>query len=319
MARIVFLGTPDFAVPVLQSLVDAPDLDVVGVVTQPDRPAGRGQVVAASAVKQRAEHLGLPILQPATLRDPAAIDALRAWSPDALVVAAFGQILRRPVLELAPYGCINVHASLLPRWRGAAPIQYAIRAGDRETGITIMKMDIGLDTGPILSQHPLPIDADETGATLHDKLADLGARVLPAILTAYLAGKVLLRPQSDDGAALAPSIKKEEGQIDWSQMAVEIDRQVRAFNPWPGTFTFLGEDLLKVISGTIQSGNDSDNEAGTVVSECGELAVQTGVGLYILNEVQPAARKRMTGRAFLAGHPRVIGSVLRSTAHESLS
>ncbi len=312
MARIVFLGTPDFAVPVLQSLVDTPDLDVVGVVTQPDRPAGRGQIILASAVKRLAGHLGLPIFQPATLRDPGAVETLRGWLPDVLVVAAFGQILRQPVLDLAPHGCINVHASLLPRWRGAAPIQYAIRAGDRETGITIMKMDIGLDTGPILSQHTISIDADDTGATLHDKLADLGSRVLPTVLTAYLAGEISPRPQPEEGMTLAPSIKKPEGQIDWSRETAEIDRQVRAFHPWPGTFTFLGDDLLKIIGGAPRPDQDPGLPPGTVVSEHGDLAVQTGAGLYIVREIQPAGKKSMTGQAFLAGHPSVIGVALQS-------
>jgi methionyl-tRNA formyltransferase len=316
MVRIVFLGTPDFAVPVLQSLVDTPEFDVVGVVTQPDRPAGRGQQLLASAVKRYAERLGLPILQPTTLRDAAAVDALRAWSPDVLVVAAFGQILRQPVLDLALHGCVNVHASLLPRWRGAAPIQYAIRAGDRETGITIMKMDIGLDTGPILSQHAVPIDAGETGSTLHDRLADLGARMLPATLTAHLSGEVSPRPQPEEGVTMAPSIKKPEGQIDWSQEAVEIDRQVRAFDLWPGTFTFLGDDLLKIISGSPQPAREFASPHGTVVSEHGEIAVQTGAGLYMLKEVQPAGKKPMASQAFLAGHPSVVGEVLRSIEHK---
>jgi methionyl-tRNA formyltransferase len=311
MARVLFLGTPDFAVAALQSLIDTPELDVVGVVTQPDRPAGRGQVVVASAVKRHAERLGLPILQPATLRDPTAVDALRAWSPDVLVVAAFGQILRQPVLDLAPHGCINVHASLLPRWRGAAPIQYAIRAGDRETGITIMRMDIGLDTGPILSQHPILIDANETGTTLHDKLANLGAGVLPATLTAYLAGEISPRPQPEEGMTLAPSIKKPEGQIDWLLTTTEIDRHVRAFHPWPGTFTFWGDDLLKIIAGAPLPDRESSTPPGTVMSEHGELTVQTGAGSYILKEVQPAGKQPMTGQAFMAGHPGVMGAVLR--------
>lgn len=311
MARIVFLGTPDFAVPILQSLVDAPEFDVAGVVTQPDRPAGRGQIVVASAVKRHAEGLGLPILQPVTLRDAAAVDALRMWAPDVLVVAAFGQILRQPVLDLPPHGCINVHASLLPRWRGAAPIQYAIRAGDGETGVTIMRMDAGLDTGPMLSQHAIPIDQRETGATLHDKLADLGARALPGVLSAYLAGEISPRPQPEEGVVLAPSLKKQDGQIDWSQPAIEIDRQVRAFDPWPGTFTFLGDDLFKIVRGLPQLDRDSGSAPGMVVSEHSELAVQTGAGLYILKEVQPAGKKPMTGQAFVAGHPAVVGMMLR--------
>jgi methionyl-tRNA formyltransferase len=310
MARVVFLGTPDFSVPTLQSLVDHRELDVVGVVTQPDRPAGRGQRVIASPVKQHAERLGLPIYQPDTLRDPAAVEHLRSWIPDILVVAAFGQILRRPVLELTPRGCINVHASLLPRWRGAAPIQYAIRAGDVETGITIMKMDPGLDTGPILAQRAIPIAPDETGATLHDKLAALGADLLPGVLIAYLAGGLSPLPQPDDGVTLAPSLKKAEGQIDWSQAAVVIDRQVRAFYPWPGTYTYLGNDLLKITKGTPLSEINLGLPPGTVTMAQGNLAIQTVNGLYIPAEVQPAGKKSMSSQAFLAGHPSIIGARL---------
>ncbi len=312
MARVVFLGTPDFAVPSLQALVDHPGLEVIGIVTQPDRPAGRGQETRASAVKQRASALGLPIFQPATLRDQAAVEHLRGWSPDVLVVAAFGQILRQPVLELAPHGCVNVHASLLPRWRGAAPIQYAIRAGDAETGITIMQMDQGLDSGPILAQHAIPITPGETGASLHDKLAALGAEVLPSVLPAYMAGQIVPRPQPDEGVTHAPSLKKSAGQIDWTQSAVEIDRQVRAYHPWPGTFTYLGGDLLKVITGTPQPDTDHGLTPGTLLLEGKRLAVQTGAGVYLLDEVQPAGKKRMTDQAFLAGRPDAPGTVFQA-------
>ncbi|MBN1310136.1 MAG: methionyl-tRNA formyltransferase [Anaerolineae bacterium] len=310
MARTVFLGTPDFAVPVLQALIGHPDLEVVGVVTQPDRPAGRGRRVLASAVKQHAERLRLPIFQPPTLREPAAVEHLRSWSPDIMVVAAFGQILRQPVLDLAPHGCINIHASLLPRWRGAAPIQYAIWAGDKETGITIMKMDAGLDTGPILRQMAIPIKDDETGATLHDRLAILGAEVLIATLPSYLAGELSPQPQPEKGVTLAPSLKKAEGQIDWSQTAKEIDRQVRAFDPWPGTFTFLDDKLIKVVKGTPDPQRSYGEPCGTVVMEEDRLAVQTGEGVYFLQTVQPAGKKQMTSQAFLTGHPDVVGAVL---------
>jgi methionyl-tRNA formyltransferase len=308
MTRVVFLGTPDFSVPVLQSLIDHPDLDVVGVVTQPDRPAGRGQHTIASAVKQHAEQLGLPIFQPETLRPSEAVEHLRAWTPDIIVVAAFGQILRQPVLNLPPHGCINVHASLLPRWRGAAPIQYAVRAGDTETGITIMKMDPGLDTGPMLAQRAIPIAQDETGATLHDKLAALGAEMLPSVLTSYLAGDISPRPQPDEGVTLAPSLKKAEGQIDWTQTAVQIDRQVRAFYPWPGTYTFLGSDPIKIIKGSPVPESGLAQAPGTILLEKGSLAIQTGAGLYVPLEVQPAGKKPMSSQSFLAGHPAIIGT-----------
>jgi methionyl-tRNA formyltransferase len=306
MARIVFLGTPDFAVASLRALVDHPALAVVGVVTQPDRPAGRGQQLTPSPVKQWALNLGLPVFQPETLRDPAAVEHLRGWSPDVLVVAAFGQILRLPVLELAPFGSINVHASLLPRWRGAAPVQHAIRAGDVESGVTIMQMDAGLDTGPILYQQRVPVNPDETGASLHDKLAALAASILPGTLVAYLAGEIVPRPQPSEGVTLAPTLHKTDGLIDWSQSAAAIDRRVRAFTPWPGTFTTLGGEILKVVRGRPIAAT-LGLLPGTLAIYNGELAAQTRDGLYLLEVVQPAGRRQMTGQAFLAGHPHVIG------------
>ncbi len=312
MARIVFLGTPEFAVPSLQALMDHPDFEIVGVVTQPDRPAGRGQRVQQSAVKQRAVALGLPVFQPTTLRDESAVAHLRSWQPDVIVVAAFGQILRQPVLELAPHGCVNVHASLLPRWRGAAPIQYAIRAGDTQTGITIMQMDAGLDTGPILAQRAIPIAPDETAATLHDKLSTLGAEMLPGTLIGMLSGEIKPQPQPDEGATLAPTLSKEAGRIDWSQPAVEIDRQVRAYDPWPGAFTFVDGEMLKVISGSPRPDEERGAPPGTLITVSAVdqpplPGVQTGAGLYVLESVQPAGKKRMTGQAYLAGHRDRIG------------
>lgn len=310
MARVVFLGTPEFAVPSLRALAEHPAFEVAGVVTQPDRPAGRGQQIQPSAVKRQAEVLGLPVFQPDSLRDPAAVEHLRGWRPDVMVVAAFGQILRQPVLDVAPFGCVNVHASLLPRWRGAAPIQYAIRAGDTETGVTIMKIDAGLDTGPILARRAVPIAPDETGASLHDRLATLGAQILPDVLLAYLAGEITPQPQPEEGVTLAPALKKEDGLIDWSQPSVEIDRQVRAYTPWPGTFTYLGREVFKVISGSPRPDETSDALPGTLIKLAGTLAVQTGAGLYLLGEVQPAGKKRMSAQAFLAGHSEVIGEKL---------
>lgn len=310
MARVVFLGTPEFAVPSLRALAEHPAFEVVGVVTQPDRPAGRGQQIQPSAVKRQAEALGLPVFQPESLRDPTAVEHLRGWQPDVMVVAAFGQILRQPALEVAPFGCINVHASLLPRWRGAAPIQYAIRAGDSETGITIMKMDRGLDTGPILAQRAVPIMPDETGASLHDRLATLGAQILPDVLLAYLRGEIIPQPQPEEGVTLAPALKKEDGLIDWAQPAIEIDRQVRAYTPWPGTFTYLNGEVFKVLSGSPRPDETSHAPPGTLIKQAGDLAVQTGAGLYLLGEVQPAGKKRMSAQAFLAGRHEVIGQKL---------
>jgi methionyl-tRNA formyltransferase len=244
------------------------------------------------------------------LRDPQAVERLRAWRPDVLVVAAFGQILRPSVLDLALWGSLNVHASLLPRWRGAAPIQHAIRAGDAETGVTIMRMDAGLDTGPILLQRGIPIAPDETGASLHDRLAVLGAELLREALPPYLAGVLQPRPQPDEGVTYAPTLKKEDGRIDWAQPAFEIDRQVRAYTPWPGTFTFWEGQVFKVLHGAVLPQQDTPASPGALLLVGVDPAVQTGLGLYRLDMVQPAGKKAMTGQAFLTGHRQAIGSIL---------
>jgi methionyl-tRNA formyltransferase len=310
VARIIFMGTPDFAVPSLQALIDSPDFEVVGVVSQPDRPAGRGRELSAPPVRRAAEQAGIPVFQPEKLRTPEAVEHLDAWQPDVIVVVAFGQILKPNVLDLAPYGSINVHASLLPRWRGAAPIQYAIRAGDTETGITIMRMDPGLDTGPMIAQRSIPIAPDDTGATLHDKLGALGAEMLPDVLRRYLSGELQPVPQPDEGITHAPTLKKSEGQIDWAQPAVITDRQVRAFTPWPGTFTWLDGEPIKIVAGRPLAEDPAYPIPGTLVKWQGGLAVQTGSGLYLLDSIQPAGKKPMTGQAFLAGRPDVLGLVM---------
>ncbi len=311
MIRVVFLGTPEFAVPSLRALIEHRDLEVVGVITQPDRPAGRGRMLHPSPIKEYAQGFGLPIFQPGTLRTPESEEQIYDWQPDMLVVTAFGQILPPSVLGIAPYGSINVHASLLPRWRGAAPIQYAVRAGDQQTGITIMKMDEGLDTGPVLFQQVVPIAPDETGASLHDKLAELGATILPRALRAYLAGDLVPQPQPEQGVTLAPTLSKADGQILWSETAVEIDRQVRAYNRWPGTFTHFKGTLLKVIEGIpFPDRGGAQGTPGTILVEGNALAVQTGQGLYTMSIVQPAGKKHMTGQAFLAGHADAPGTIL---------
>ncbi len=312
MARVIFMGTPDFAVPSLLRLLEDPRFDLVGVVTQPDRPAGRGRTLTAPAVKQAAQRHAISVFQPETLRSSEAVQQLEAWMPDVIVVVAFGQILRSEVLDLPPSGCINVHASLLPRWRGAAPIQYAIRAGDSETGITIMKMDQGLDSGPIIFQEAVPIAADETGETLHDKLADLGAKLLPDTLDGYLRGTLIPTPQSEEGITLAPTLRKQDGEIDWTQPARLIDHHVRAYTPWPGTHTILNGETIKVIAGHVETDELGYPLPGTLVAVEGNLAVQTGVGHYVLDLIQPAGKKPMTGQSYLSGHPGSAGQVLRS-------
>jgi methionyl-tRNA formyltransferase len=294
--HIVFMGSPDFAVPVLNAL--AGKYPLAGVITQPDRPAGRGLTLVPPPVKRAAQALGLPVLQPERLRTPEALAQLKAWSPGLIVVAAFGQILRPEVLELPPYGCINVHASLLPRWRGAAPIQAALLAGDAETGVTIMKMDPGVDTGPTLSQRVLPVTAQDTAGDLFDRLAPLGAELLLETLPGYLAGELLPRPQEEEHATYAPMLKKEDGQLDFTRPAEELARRVRAFQPWPGTrMPWRGGDL-KVQRARPEPGKAAPG--ATLVIQ-GWPAVGTADGLLVLEEVQPAGKKPMPGKAFLAG------------------
>jgi methionyl-tRNA formyltransferase len=300
-ARIVFMGSPDFAVPIFQAL--ATRHQVVGVVTQPDRPAGRGGTLKAPAVKTAAMALGLPVIQPEKLRQPEAMEQLQAWKPDIIVVAAFGQILRQAVLELPAFGCINVHASLLPRWRGAAPIQAAILAGDDESGVTIMKMDAGVDTGPLLSQRRLTLAKDETSGSLFVKLSTLGADLLSESLPAYLQGTLLPQPQPEAGVTYAPMLKKEDGRLDFNQPAASLERRVRAMHPWPGAWFDWNPAPLKVLRAhTAFTFTYMIQPAGTRVIHDGLPAVYgSDNSMLVLDEVQPAGRKSMSGKAFLAG------------------
>lgn len=290
------MGSPEFALPPLRLL--ASRYDVVGVVTQPDREAGRGRELKPPPVKLLALELGIPVMQPEKLRRPEALEELRAFAPELIVVAAFGQILKPEVLDLPQHGCINVHASLLPRWRGAAPINAAVLHGDRETGVTIMRMDPGLDTGPILSQRTLEIGERETAGDLYGRLAILGADLLAETLPGYLAGDILPQPQPEEGITYAPMLKKEEGLLDFTATAEELSRRVRAFQPWPGTYFEWNGATLKVLRAHAEEGSAGEGE--TLVHQ-GLPAVGTGAGLLILDEVQPAGKKSMNGKAFLAG------------------
>lgn len=295
-ARIVFMGSPDFALQTLRDLHE--HHEIVGVVTQPDRQAGRGRALKAPPVKELALELGLDLIQPKRLRQEAAMAQLRAWAPDVIVVAAFGQILRSDVLALPSHGCINVHASLLPRWRGAAPIQAAILHGDAETGITIMRMDEGLDTGPILSQRAIPIAGDETAGSLFGKLAPLGAELLIETLPGYLAGRLVPVPQDNDQATYAPTLKKEEGQLDFNQPAAYLARQVRAFNPWPGSYTEINGATLKVHGAHAAEGRGRPGER---LVHASLPVIATPGGLLVLEQVQPAGKRAMSGAEFLRG------------------
>jgi methionyl-tRNA formyltransferase len=291
------MGSPDFSVPVLHALAEA-GYDLLGVVTQPDRPSGRGNKLTPPPVKLAAAALGVEAIQPQRLRQPEAIEKLKAWNPDLIVVAAFGQILRPEVLDLPRFGCINVHASLLPRWRGAAPIQACLLAGDAISGVTIMKMDPGIDTGPMLSQKTLQLARDETGGSLFERLSSLGAKLLLETLPGYLSGELDPQVQPSLGATYAPMLKKEDGLLNFSQTALELERRVRAMRPWPGAFLPYAEASLKVHQAHVSEGQATP---GQRLSQQGLPAIGTAFGLLVLDEVQPAGKPSMPGKAFLAG------------------
>ena len=296
MTRIVFMGSPDFAVPVLRVL--ASKYSVVAVVTRPDRPSGRGGKLTPPAVKLAAFDLGLELLQPEKLTSPDVIHRLSLLSPDLIVVAAFGQILKLAILEVPARGSINVHASLLPRWRGAAPIQAAILAGDTQTGVSIMLMDQGLDTGAVLSQNSLPISDDDTGGFLSEKLSRLGAETLLQTLPDYLSGTLTPVPQDATLATYAPMLKKQDGRLDFSLAARDLERRVRAFNPWPGAYFAWNGSPLKVHRAHVEPGTASVGER----LEISRLpAVGTSAELLVLDEVQPAGKRGMRGQDFLLG------------------
>jgi methionyl-tRNA formyltransferase len=295
--RLVFMGSPEFAIPTLHALAE--NYQVVGVVTQPDRPAGRGRSLKPAPIKILADELGLPVIQPGRLTEPKALAQLHRWSPDLIIVAAFGQILKPDVLNLPPHGCLNIHASLLPRWRGAAPIQAAILNGDLQTGTTIMLMDPGLDTGPIISQREMQIAPDDTAGSLSSRLAKLGAELLVESLPAYLNGDLIPKSQDDSLATYAPMLKKSQGRLDFSQPAEELARRVRAFNPWPGTFMIWKGSRLSIHHARTE--NSSSTAIGKRSIHAGWPAVVTGDGLLVLVEVQPAGKRSMPGDVFLRG------------------
>lgn len=302
------MGTPDFSVPSLRKLIATQQ--VVGVVTQPDRPAGRGKQLRPSPVKGVAEKANIPVYQPKSLRKEEAAVPLREWNPDVIVVAAFGQILRPHVLELPPHGCINVHASLLPRWRGASPIQHAILAGDAQTGVCLMQMDVGLDTGPVYVCQSVPITPTETAASLHDKLAEAGAELTGHYLDEILQGKIPAQAQNDDDSTYAPMISKEDGRLDWTDTAVDLDRRIRAMTPWPGAFTHWDGKMLKIQAATVAKGWFPNGEPGEVVEYVDGTAVITGDGAIQLQTIQLEGKKAMSVEEFLRGQPDFIGAVL---------
>jgi len=312
MTRIVFMGTPEFSVITLRALAEAHT--VVGVVTQPDRPAGRGRQLEPSPVKQFAMQTGLPVIQPQRLREPEAMAQLAAWAPELIVVAAFGQILRPAVLDLPPHVCLNVHGSLLPRHRGAAPIAAAILAGDSQTGITIMRMDPGLDTGPMLASRALDILPDDTTGTLTERLAPLGAALLLEVIPAYLDRRLALMPQDESHATYAPQLKKEDGRLDFTRPALELERRVRALLPWPGAYALWPDPAsgqprpLKVLRAAVL--NQRAPQVGEVIATPQGPAVGADTSALLLLEVQPPGKRPMLGADFARGARGFIGSRL---------
>jgi methionyl-tRNA formyltransferase len=312
--RVVFMGTPEFAVPSLEALLKSDD-QVVGIVTQPDRPKGRGQSLTSSPIKLIAERERLPFVQPTKMKDPAFLDALTAWKPDLITVTAFGRILPLAILKLPPRGCINVHGSLLPKYRGAGPIQWAIMKGETETGITTMLMDEGMDTGAILLQERLAIGPEDTAGTLSPRLAELGGRLLIMTLSQLKAGTLVPRQQDHSQATLAPMLKKEDGAIDWTMSASAIDNRIRGLTPWPGAYTFAGEERW-IIWRAAAMAEQAKEMAGTVTQVTKDaIHVATGHGVLVLRELQPANRRRMTASQYLAAHSISVGSVLGRSSH----
>ena len=320
--RIVFMGTPDFSVPALKALVEAGH-QVIAVVTQPDKPKGRGKEVQMTPVKIQAMEYGIPVYQPAKVREASFVEVLKGLEADVYVVIAFGQILPKAVLELPKYGCINIHASLLPKYRGAAPIQWCVIDGERETGITTMMMDVGLDTGDMLEKAVIPIEEKETGGSLHDKLSMAGGDLILSTLKKLEEGTLVRTPQTDEGTCYAKMLTKSLGDIDWNQGAVSIERLIRGLNPWPSAYTMWNGKTIKIWSADVITGretavllsesgvpSETGITPGTVVcSDKHGLVVCTGDGLLSIRELQMEGKKRMDTPAFLRGYPIPEGDV----------
>lgn len=308
--RVVFMGTPEFAATCLEGLLQVDFIDVVGVFTQPDRPRGRGQKVTYSPVKEMALHAQIPVYQPEKLNDPAVLDELETMRPDAIIVVAYGQLLKERVLNMAPYGCINVHASLLPYYRGAGPIHRVIINGETKTGITTMYMDKGWDTGDMILKEEVEIGPEMTVGELHDLLAAVGSRLLVETLRQIEDGIAPRIPQDHSLASYAPKMEKEDGEIDWEQSAQTICNLIRGMNPWPGAYTWFRGELFKIWKTRVDHPTHT-GKPGIVLSADPQdgILVQTGEGTLRITEMQPANGKRMQAGAYLNGHPIEKGEV----------
>jgi len=312
--RLVFMGTPDFAVASLEALLRSDD-SIVGVVTQPDRPKGRGQILRQSPVKLLAQRAQIPLLQPLKMKDPEFLQTLARWKPELIAVAAFGRILSPVILSLPPLGCINVHGSLLPKYRGAGPIQWAIVNGETETGVTTMLMDEGMDTGAMLLQEAIPIMPDDTTGTLSPRLAELGGRLLVETITRLKAGTLMPRPQNASQATLAPLLNKEDGVIDWALPAAVLANRVRGLSPWPGAYTTMAGSHRLTIWRALALPRPVTKPPGIVVAVTTEaIHVATGEGVLAVTELQPANSRRMAVSQYLAGHPVAVGEQLGGPA-----
>jgi len=312
--RLVFMGTPDFASASLEALLKSDD-SIVGIVTQPDRPKGRGQILTPSPVKLLAQREQIPLLQPIKMKDPDFLQALAGWKPDIITVAAFGRILPPAILSLPPLGCINVHGSLLPKYRGAGPIQWAIINGESETGITTMLMDEGMDTGAMLLQAAISITPDDTAGTLSPRLAELGGRLLVETLTRLKAGTLIPRPQDSSRATLAPLLKKEDGAIDWTLPAAVLANRVRGLSPWPGAYTAVaGSDRWTIWRALTLPGPVTQPPGVIVAVTRDAIHVATGEGILAVMELQPANSRRTAVSQYLAGHSIAVGLQLGEPA-----
>lgn len=307
--RAIFMGTPDFAVSTLERVVEAGH-EVIAVYSQPDKPKGRGKAMQPTPVKEKALELGIPVYQPARVKEEAVIEEIRALNPEVIIVVAFGQILPKAILDIPKYGCVNVHGSLLPKYRGAAPIQWSIIDGEEETGVTTMLMDVGCDTGDMLMKAKTPISSEDTGGSLFDRLAGMGADLLVETLVKLEEGSIVPEKQDDSLANYAKMLSKSTGHIDFTKTAVEIERLIRGLNPWPSAYTSLDGKTLKIWKASVKE-SEKKAEPGQVVNVTKDsIEIQTGEGILSLEELQLEGKKRMTADAFLRGYSLEQGTIL---------